>query len=494
MKISTSVPFEAILDGLDEPILVISRDPKTEVRECVYVNRAFRSFLGISTDFKLELHSFWPQGKEVCTQGELTTEFKLQRSRSLEPEIFPVKLQLSSVGQGAVLVRILAGIDGRETLHRFHSQRLETLGMLAGGIAHDFNNILAGILGHTTYLKTVLPGSGIHVESLNAIEEGGKKASLMTQQILNFSRLDTSERIQPVQLSELINKTLVLMKGAITAQYPILYTPPSSEIRVLGVEGELAQVLINLLINARDALLPGGTITVSLELIKDREIIDRAFANREHAAGSFARLRVVDVGHGMSPEVLKKIFEPYFSTKKGKGTGLGLATVQAIIRHCGGAIEVQSKEGIGTTVSVYVPAIESSATQAATTARPKLQRGTEHILVIDDEYPVRNVLAVSLQHLGYEVVTAASGVEALELLPQLSRPIDLVLLDMLMPNLPGEKVFVKLREMAPQLKVLVMSGYSSEEAVESILKNGGVGFIQKPFTIEELASKVRQCL
>ena len=206
-------------------------------------------------------------------------------------------------------------------------------------------------------------------------------------------------------------------------------------------------------------------------------------------------IQIIDNGSGMSPEVVARIFEPYFSTKKERGTGLGLSTVAAIVREFGGAIVVDSEIGRGTTFAVYLPLLEEEG-RDATVKRPtpsSLERGNERILIVDDEYPVRNVLSLSLQHLGYTVEVASSGIEALEKYGQ-AGAFDLVLLDMLMPELSGEETFFKLKEIDPNVSVLVISGYTSERAVTNILDNGGRDFLQKPFTIDELSRKVRECL
>ncbi len=394
------------------------------------------------------------------------------------------------------LIRVLPSHDTQEAGSSvFHRQRLETLGMLAGGVAHDFNNVLAGILGHITYLKTILPGTGDHCESLQAIEDGARKASLMTKQILDFSKLDLEERPVSLNLTEIVEGVFRLLKGATSPRIVLdLYTPEEA-VHVLGVEGKVAQIIVNLVINARDAIDADGTIHVNLKRVENSEDLLEIFGGEELSAPAYALLEVRDSGHGMSQDVLDRIFEPYFSTKDGKGTGLGLATVLSIVKQLAGAIDIASEEGNGTTVSVYLPLVhqDEASPQDSRTASP-LQRGSERVLIVDDEYPVRNVIAMSLGHLGYEVETVSSGVEALVLFEEEGKRYDLMILDMLMPKLSGEEVFRRVREIDPMANVLVISGYSSEAAVDEILANGGKGFIQKPFTIDELSLKVRECL
>lgn len=484
--------FRISLDTLKQPIFIL--DPQ---RSCVFANRAFQEFFAVEAQPSgaIAIDAFWPDVTDAdLGVSEFTCELRLARG-----ETFAVKLGVSAMPEEHYLIRVLAGISRNESIHNFHAQRLETLGMLAGGVAHDFNNVLAGILGHTTYLKTILPHKGSHSESLAAIEDGAKKATTIIQQILNFSRLDTAEKSVSINLGELAVKTCNLLRRAISPEYSLEPLVPEKPVQVLAVEGKLAQVIVNLVINARDAINKGrGKIRVGVDKTPSRELLESAFRTKDLACSTYVNLYVEDNGHGMSPEVLARIFEPYFSTKKEKGTGLGLSTVAAIVKSFGGAIDVASEINVGTRVSILLPVIQAqevAANKPNTDGVPKkLETGTESILIIDDESPVRNVLSVSLQHLGYKVDTASSGVEGLEKYTDGQTQYDLVILDMLMPVLSGEKVFFKLKSIRNDIKVLLVSGYASEEAVNHVLASGGLDFIQKPFTIEELSKRVRACL
>ncbi|RIL10794.1 MAG: hypothetical protein DCC75_03645 [Proteobacteria bacterium] len=331
---------------------------------------------------------------------------------------------------------------------------------------------------------------------MRAVQDGAKKASAITQQILDFSKSDLAEKAGAVNMTELITKTCQLLRGAISPDHKIIIQLPAESLYVLGVDAKLVQVVVNLMTNARDALGDSGTVKVGLERCRDINLLSKVFNLKELPCSEYLRLYVEDTGHGMTGEVMERMFEAYFSTKKKHGTGLGLSTVASIVRALGGTVSVSSKVGTGTSISVFLPELDWSFESAFITkdeAR-EIEGGNENILIIDDEDPVRNVLAISLEHLGYQVEMAASGVEALDMFGNGGPPADLVILDMLMPVLSGEKVFFELRKRNPAVKVLVISGYSSQEAIDKILKNGGLGFIQKPFTIEELAKKVRECL
>lgn len=479
------------LESLRTPLAIYDRQGR-----CLFSNQSFRHFLQLK-DEVTEL----PELSLVCPtleregghQGEMTLELCLPSGATVASRV-----ALRVFGDGNVLMRLVAGAAHYEALDSFHSQRLETLGLLAGGIAHDFNNVLAGILGHISYLKTILPGAGPHVESLRTIEDGSKKASQMTQQILKFSKMEPAD-VSPVDLNDLVQRTVSLLRRAISPEFNIVMHPCEERVTVLAAEAKLAQILANLMINARDALTQNGTISVALRRVTNLAELDEAFQSHERGASGYVKLVVEDDGHGIPNEVRERIFEPYFSTKSDKGTGLGLTTVLSIVRELGGAITVDSEAGRGTRISVYVPCIETppadeSLGQTIDSRTPLVPRGVECVLVIDDEYPVRNVIALGLTHLGYRVLSASSGIEGIELYRAQAGQISLVLLDMLMPKLSGHEVFFKLRSIDPDACVLLMSGYSSEELVEDVLRNGGKGFLQKPFSIEELSRKVRGCL
>lgn len=483
--------FKHAFDLLREPIFILNGSSN-----CVFANRALYSFFGMQRGEDEEVittEDFWPDAHTLSpSQSEAALEF---RTRS--GDTFLAKITVERFGEGFRLVRVVSGHSKSDPLQTFHSQRLETLGMLAGGVAHDFNNILTGILGHITYLKTILPRAGNHVESLSAIEDGARKGSSITQQILNFSKLNLAEKATRLDLGDLAVRTCSLLRRAISPEYVMECHVPNTAIMVLGIEGQLAQVIVNLVINARDAVSRNGKISIEVSLVEDRGEIERVFHGLDLSSRSYARLVVADNGSGIAPDVIDRVFEPYFSTKKDKGTGLGLATVNGIVKGLGGAIDIRSREGKGTTVAFYLPVVEGGA-DTGTAAKPAsgvVKGNNERILVVDDEYPVRNVLCVSLEHLGYRVEVAASGMEAMEIYSKAgAEKFDLVLMDMLMPQMTGEQLFRRLKNLDPSVKVLAISGFTSEDSIRSVLDNGGCGFIQKPFTIDELSRQVRMAL
>jgi nitrogen-specific signal transduction histidine kinase/CheY-like chemotaxis protein len=394
-----------------------------------------------------------------------------------------------------IVARVVASISQGESAQIHHKQRIETLGVLAGGIAHDFNNILTGILGHVAYMKHVLPDASAALESLSAIEEGALRASTLTQQILKFSKLDSHEPSAPIDVGDVVPRIASILKSAIPSQVSLRVVPSRGEFQVLASEAHVTQILINLIINARDALIDSkGTIEVHLDHACDAEEVTRLFGE-EPAASRYGAIVVSDDGMGMSDEVKARLFEPYFTTKNAAGTGLGLSTVNSIVKELGGAIEVRSQLGKGCSFRVVLPLVDEAPEASSEGDSHGLLRGRgERVLVIDDEYAVRNVLGLSLAHLGYEVETAASGLEGVQKFEQDPEGFRLVILDLLMPGLSGEEVFNRLRALRPSVAVLIVSGFSSEHVVQRILEDGGRDFIQKPFSMEVLSEKVRGCI
>ncbi len=479
---------QSLLELLPEPHCVIGRD-----FVCLDANTPFATLVGISVpDLKgAPATRFWPAAAQARWENrEFRAEFTAGSGQ-------PLVVKVASFAGRALVVRVLASLSSEQSVSVFHNQRLETLGLLAGGVAHDFNNILTGMLGHVAYLRHVLPQAGDHVESIAAIEEGALRASSLTQQILKFSKVDSADLTSRVDLSEVITRVLTLLKSAIPSNISVRWSPQrDAPTSVLASEAQLSQVVINLLVNARDAIRGRGEISVSLEPRYPADRVESLFG-REPPAPAYGAIVVRDSGEGMDQEVMAKLFEPYFTTKKERGTGLGLFTVNSIVNQLGGAIEVESSRGAGTEFRIVLPVVleESAPNSPGASVGSGPARGNgERILVVDDEYAVRNVLGLSLSHLGYSVETAASGLEAIDKFSAAEAPFKLVILDLLMPGLSGEEVFMRMRAMNPAISVLIVSGFSSEQVVNRILEVGGRDFIQKPFSIEVLARKVRGCL
>ncbi len=479
--------LKSCLDLASEPMGLV-----TASEGSLWLNRELVNLLGAPSP-SVELTKYWPGFIErELEPGSLITEF-----RAAQGEFVSVKLITEQVVPGTFCFRVAASRFASEQDKGMHLQRREMLGALAGGIAHDVNNIVTGILGHVSYLKMTMPQTGPHVDSLSAIEEGGNRTAQLVRQILSFLKQDASSAPTRLNLGQVVESTCNLLRGAISKKIKLAYEIPKNATYVLGIEGQLSQILINLVVNSRDAVGDKGDIRIVLRELETSEVIDPIgeIKGSDRLKGKYACLSVIDNGQGIPGNIITRVFEPYFSTKRDRGTGLGLSTVKDIVERMGGVVELSSKSGIGTKVSVYLPAVEEVAKEATSVERDSgLQHGNEKILVVDDEQSVRNVLGLSLRRLGYEVELAASGSEAISKYIASGSRYDLVILDMVMPEQSGREVFFRLKEVDPGVRVLVCSAFASEQAIRDILDNGGRGFIQKPFDVEDLAEKIRSCL
>ncbi len=381
-----------------------------------------------------------------------------------------------------------------DTARNRRKERLESLGRLAGGIAHDLNNLLTGILGHVSYLHWALAETGAHADSIKAIEDGARRGASLLNQILEFAKGEQAE-YRSVNLSLLVNAAFNLFRAALPSNITTEIKSESPELFVHGDEGQLSQLVMNLAVNARDALPNGGRIEISLT----RVMIDNPqnFAVDSGSAlgsGAYIKLVIQDDGTGIPKDLRDRIFEPFFTTKAQKGTGLGLANVAAIVQAHNGLITVESEEGKGTLFEVYLPEAAAKTDERSDAEQTSLPTGKERILVVEDEETVRVVIQRCLEHLGYEVEVAEDGTAALDMYAKTPSHYSLVILDMMMPKMSGDEVFEQLKAINPKVRVLISSGYSTDGRAQSILDNGGLGFIPKPFAIEDLAREVRRCL
>jgi len=375
------------------------------------------------------------------------------------------------------------------------SQKMEAIGQLAGGVAHDFNNILTAQYMHLALLqeRTDLPADV--QEAIAALQTGARMAADLTRQLLAFSRRQVLQ-IQRLELNELLGNLLKLFRRVLGEHIEVRIVPAPEPLYVQGDAGMIEQVVINLAVNARDAMPGGGTLRLVCESVR---IDGRERPSHPDARpGAYARITASDTGCGMPPETLQHIFEPFFTTKeRGAGTGLGLATVYGIVRQHQGWIEVSSNPGEGTSFLVYLPCAEAAAVQPAAAAASGVRTGEvagQLILVVEDDESVRRVLAVILRRLGHRVVEAASGVEALVLWEKHRREIRLVFTDTVMPGgIDGRELAARLLAEAPELHVVLASGYSLDLARLG-LPEGHCTFLAKPYDKNRVAEIVRASL
>jgi PAS domain S-box-containing protein len=370
-----------------------------------------------------------------------------------------------------------------------HAQKMEAVGTMAGGIAHDFNNLLMGIQGLTSLLMFDIDPAHPHVEHLKEIEDCVKSAADLTKQILGFARGGKYE-VKPTDLNELIESNSQMFGR--TQKEILIYKEYQKFVWTVEVDqGQIGQVLMNIFVNAWQAMPNGGELSIATANITLDANYVKPF---QLAPGRYVKLSVTDTGLGMDENIQKRIFEPFFTTKEmGRGTGLGLATVYGIIKNHGGFIEVNSKKGEGTTFNIYLPATEVEVVKEKR-ADEKLVQGSETVLFVDDEDLIIDVGEQILKRMGYTVLVARSGREAIEIFSKKKDDIDMVILDMIMPDMSGEEAYDRLREIHPDIKVLLSSGYSLRGQARDILARGCKGFIQKPFNMRELSHKLRGVL
>ncbi len=378
--------------------------------------------------------------------------------------------------------------------HRLETQlqqarKMEAMGTLAGGIAHDFNNLLMAIQGRASIMLMDKETSHPDFRHLKGIEENIESAADLTRQLLGFARGGKYE-IKPTDLNELIKKQN-RMFGRTKKEITIHGKYEENLWSVEVDRGQIEQVILNLYVNAWQAMPGGGDLYLETENVTLDETDVKPFAIEP---GEYVKISVTDTGVGMDKETRKKIFEPFFTTKEmGRGTGLGLASAYGIIKNHGGFINVYSEKGHGATFNVYLAASENGIIEEKKPAGDTL-RGTETVLFVDDEDMIIEVAEELFKPLGYKVLTARSGKEAIETYDKDRERIDMVLLDMIMPDMGGSETYDKLKEINPDVKVLLASGYSMNGIATEIMDRGCSGFIQKPFKMKELSQKLRDIL
>jgi PAS domain S-box-containing protein len=494
--------FRSLFDLSPQAIVLVD----FETAKIHEVNDRFCGLLGYDRDEILgktavELHLYSAKDQAAFDQHlseggvvqGMAIEFSTKSGPKISTQVYSQLIQIT--GQTFVLSILLDVTEQKRLEAQFqHAQRIEAIGTLAGGIAHDFNNLLMAIQGNVSLLRIKFGDIVALDERLKTIEQFIQNGSDLTRQLLGFARGGKYE-VKPVCLNELVQKSADMF-GRTKKEIKIHHDLREDLWPVEADPGQIQQVALNLYVNAWQAMPTGGELylkTDNLNLDGDKV---PSFALD---TGKYVRLSVSDTGVGMDKETLERIFDPFFTTKEmGRGTGLGLASAYGIVKNHGGMIEAHSNPGRGTTFDVYLPASEKvckgpAGVQTGGGAAQALG-GNETILLVDDEAMILEIACELLEHLGYRVLVARSGVEALEQYEQNKDRIDLVLLDLIMPGMSGNQTFDGLKAINPDVKVVLSSGYSLNGEASAILLRGGQGFIQKPFDEVTLSQRIREIL
>jgi len=374
-------------------------------------------------------------------------------------------------------------------------QKLESLGVLAGGIAHDFNNLLTGVIGNASLIQMELAEASPLAAPLSEIIHAAQHAADLCQQMLAYAGKGRFV-LRDLDLSTLVRETAQLIERSIAKGVSLQFHLAGKLPAVNGDPSQLRQVVMNLVMNASEAIgNRGGTVHISTAVLHaDRGLLDTAFSAQQLPEGDYVQLEVSDNGEGMSAETISRIFDPFFTTKF-TGRGMGLAAVLGIVRGHNGALKVYSEPGKGTAFKILLPCA-GMAVAAAGPSRSAADawRGSGVVLVADDEETVRKIAVRMLESFGFTVLTASNGREAVERYRAATDEVRAVLLDLTMPQLDGEATFRELQELSPGVRVVLMSGYNEQEAVQRFINQGLAGFLQKPFDMESLRQRMKEIL
>ena len=455
-----------------------------------------------------------PMADLIAEQGRPAFAKAIASALADKSDIDPVDAALSRGGDHAVRLYVsaseeLAGSPERVNVYALdmteqrkleaqfaQGQKMQAVGQLAGGVAHDFNNVLTAIIGFSDLLLLKHKPGDPSFNDLMSIKNSANRAAGLTRQLLAFSRRQTL-RPQVLEIPGHLDDLTVLLKRLIGEQITLDVEHAAKVWPVKADLVQLEQVVVNLVVNARDAMPEGGAIKLRTRNVTEAEAA--SFTYRGMPAADYVLIEVEDTGTGMPPEIIEKIFEPFFSTKElGKGTGLGLSTVYGIVKQSSGFIYPDSVVGQGTTFRIFlprhVPAENEAPVKAAAAAPVKDLTGHERILLVEDEDSVRTFSARALRTTGYEVMEAESGDEALEMLEDCDYDIDLMISDVVMPEMDGPTLLTHVRKRAPDLKVIFVSGYAEENVRQDIADNRSVEFLPKPYSLDQINSKVKEVL
>lgn len=488
---------------------ILITDPHQPDNPIIYASPSFETLTGYSASEALGRNCRLLQGKDTDPEAIGRLRKAIHQVQPCTVDLLNYKkdgtpfwnqLSISPVrddfGRLTHFVGVQTDVTSRKTLEEQfrQSQKMEAIGQLAGGVAHDFNNLLTIIIGYSEImLDSVGPEDSLR-QLLEEINKAGKRSAALTRQLLAFSR---KQVLSPtiLNLNDVVRDTENMLQRVIGEDVVLASVLHPQVASVKADRGQLEQVLLNLAVNARDAMPHGGKLTIETKNVE----LDVAYA-QTHAGvrpGSYVLLAVTDSGIGMTPDVVRRIFEPFFTTKEyGRGTGLGLAVVHGIVQQSEGCIEVYSEAGVGTSFKIYLPRFERSGSMTNSLQHPAATppRGTETILLVEDEDALRALTLMVLQGCGYTMLEASNGDQALQIATDLSRSIDLLITDVVMPGGGGRVLSERIVALRPNIKVLYISGYTNDAVVRHGILHEQVSFLEKPFSPVDLANKVKEVL
>ncbi|MBD2230221.1 hybrid sensor histidine kinase/response regulator [Phormidium tenue] len=493
--------YRQLFQAITDPVLVYDRTTLA----CLAVNDAAVAEYGYSRDefLTMTLQAIYPPEdvpalmERLAQSGSSLERHGVWRHQKKTGEIISVELSaygLTFADRPACLVQARNVTEQQRLEEQFRqAQKMEAIGRLAGGIAHDFNNLITVIKGYSELLQSRIPTSDSAAQLLGEIYQAGERAGALTSQLLAFSRQQVLTP-QALNLNTVVSNTETMLRRLIGEDIILVTTLSPTLGPIKADPGQIEQVLMNLAVNARDAMPQGGTLTLATQTVQLDEAQCRQLAGL--GPGNYVLLTVSDTGCGIDAATQARMFEPFFTTKPvGKGTGLGLATVHGIVKQSGGYIAVESAVGQGTRFQIYLPLVAESVPEGRSQGRlSTLPQGTETILVVEDEDAVRALEIYVLQRCGYRVLEATNGQDALHLVEHEPDPIHLLMSDVVMPHLGGRELAAQVTRTHPHCKVLFLSGYTDDAVIHHGVLKADVAFLQKPFTPSTLAQKVRQVL
>jgi two-component system cell cycle sensor histidine kinase/response regulator CckA len=482
--------FEIIFSSLDEGILEITGDGRV-----VYVNPAAAKMIGRAEEAILAetVEELLPRHERRAIRELIRAKSPRERPTAVKVNQREIEIRRYSLGEEkdrAVILLVDVTERRRVEEQLQQARRLESIGTLAAGVAHDFNNLLTVVQGNADMMLMDLNPTHPHHARLQEIGRQVQSAKRLTGQLLGYARKGRFE-IQILDLNQMLRGAAEAF-GRTRKEITVTLELDADLRPIEGDGGQVEQLILNLLLNAGDAMPQGGNLTLRTRNATHSDMSSAAFRPRQ---GRYAMLSVRDTGKGMDERTLGRVFEPFFTTKEmGRGTGLGLASVYGTVKGHGGYVEVDSQPGKGTTFTVYLPVKANGEVETVPGAQPAAAERRAVILLVDDEETVRAVARDMLRSLSYEVLSAANGQEAIELYEAERERIRLVILDIVLPGLGGGDIFRRLKAIDPQVKVLVCSGYSIQGEADALLREGAAGFIQKPFSLAILRQEIQRLL